>query len=73
MIASLAGMPDLPENVYFKQRDASKDGLLFGFLDDDQDVEFELIGKHLKSYEIYRTVVKLSFSRKDRECSLFSS
>ena len=64
--ATLQGQPDLPENVYFKQRDPSKGGLLFGFVDDDRDVEFELIAKHLKSYEIYKTVIKLSFSRKDR-------
>ena len=66
MTATLQGMADLPENVYFKQRDPTRDGLLFGFLDDDQDVDFELIAKHLKTYEIYRTVVRLTFSRKDR-------
>lgn len=63
--ATINGMPDLPENVYFKQRDLTKDAILFGFIDTDEDVEFELIAKQLTTYETYKNVIKLSFSPKN--------
>ena len=66
--ASLNGMPDLPDNVYFKQKDSTKDAILFGLIENDQDTEFEFIAKQLTTYEIYKCVIKLSFtSAKDRK------
>lgn len=67
LTATLNGMPDLPENVFFKQRDSTKDALLFGIVDDDGDYEFELIAKQLTTYEIFKHVIKLKFTPKDRE------
>lgn len=65
--ATISSMPDLPENVYFKQRDPTKDALLFGIMDSDENVEIELIAKQLTTYEIYRNLIKLSFTPKDRK------